>query len=131
MKKVLIPVLTLALLSACSDNKDKNKTIEKADEQTTGTAGSEVSNEDKAIKEWLMGKVWKAESGAAPFSVLKVFSLDSCGYATGKNYHYTFKKGVFEMFGAQWPLTRVNDSTFTIYVEPTQKTYSYKFDSNL
>lgn len=96
-----------------------------------GTGSSEISSEDKAIKEWLVGKEWKAENGAAPFSLLKIFSADSCSYATGKQHHRTFKNGEFENFGATWPLTKINDSTFSIYVKPTQKTYSYKLVGNL
>jgi len=131
MKKILIPALCLFLLYACSGNKEKDKPVAEVKEQNpVATSTSEMSAEDNGIKEWLLGKEWKAESEAAPFAILKVFSGDSCGYATGK-YHYTFKNGVFEMFGAEWPFTRVNDTTFTIYVKPTQKTYTYKFAKNL
>ena len=131
MKRILIPALSLLLLYACSGNKEKDRSATKVEEQSpVTTPTSDMSAEDKVIKEWLPGKEWKAESEAAPFSILKVYSKDSCGYATGK-YHYTFRNGRFEMFGAEWPFTRVNDSTFSIYVEPTQKTFIYKFVKNL
>jgi hypothetical protein len=128
MKRILIPALSLLLLYACSGNKAKDKGDTKMEEQTPVT--SDNSAKDMAIKEWLLGKEWKAENENAPFSILKVYSKDSCGFVDG-TYHYTFKNGRFENLGAEWPLTRVNDSTFTIYVEPTQKTYSYKFVKNL
>ena len=128
MKKAIIPVFSLVLLYGCADNKEKNQNTGKTKEQTTGTY--ETSPEDNAIKGWLLGKEWKAESEAAPFAVLMVFSRDSCGYTMGK-YHYTFKNGRLEMFGAEWPLTKVNDTTFTIYVTPTQKTYTYNFVRSL
>lgn len=127
--KNVFPVLIFVILFSCSDNKEKNKPDTKEKEQISIPA-SESASKDNTIKEWLLGKEWKAESEAAPFSILKVFSKDSCGYATGK-YHYTFKNGRFEMFGAQWPFTRVNYTTFTIYVEPTKKTYTYQFVRNL
>jgi hypothetical protein len=128
MKRILIPALSLLFLFACSGNKGKDKPVSKVEEQTPVT--SDNSAKDMAIKEWLLGKEWKAENENAPFSILKVYSKDSCGFVDG-TYHYTFKNGRFENLGAEWPLTRVNDSTFTIYVEPTQKTYSYKFVKNL
>lgn len=130
MKRMLIPALSLLLLFGCSGNK-KDNSVTKVEEHTPLTApGSEMSPEDMAIKEWLLGKEWKAENENAPFSILKVYSKDSCGFVDG-TYHYTFKNGRFENLGAEWPFTRVNDSTFTIYVEPTQKTYTYKYVRNL
>ena len=111
----------MVLLYSCANNKEKDKSATKVEEQSpVSSPSSETPNEDKIIKEWLIGKEWKAENGAAPFSILKVFSGDTCGYATGK-CHYTFKKSRLEMFGAEWPFTRINDSTFTIFVEPSKK----------
>jgi Prokaryotic membrane lipoprotein lipid attachment site len=131
MKRILIPALSLFLLSACSGNKEKDKSVIKTEEQApVKTSNSETSAEDMAIKEWLLGKEWKAESQGAPFSALKIFSKDSCGFVDG-TYHYTLKNGRFEILGAEWPFTRVNDSTFTIYVQPTRKTYTYKYVRNL
>lgn len=133
MKKLLLPLVCLILLYSCADDKAKDKE-ESTDKEVTKatTPSSETSNdEDMAIKKWLIGKEWKAENDAAPFSILKVFSADSCSYATGKQHHWTFKNGEFENFGATWPLTKINDSTFSIYVKPTQKTYSYKLVKNL
>lgn len=130
MKKVLIPFLSLALLSACSDNKDKNKTTEKTDEQTKGTGSSEISSEDRAIKEWLVGKEWEAENDNAPMKFLRVHSMDSCSYTAPKRYSWDYKNGRFIML-AEWPLKRVSDTSFTLFVEPTQKTYTFNFVKNL
>lgn len=125
MKKIIILSLSILLLYACSDTKEKNKSTGKSKEQSAG-----ISSEDKAIKEWLLGKEWKAENGGAPFAVLKVLSLDSCAFTNGKPLHWTFRNGRLNML-AEWPLIKVNDTTFTIYVEPTQKTYTYQFVKNL
>ena len=131
MKKVIIPFVCMVLLYSCANNKEKDKSATKAEAQSSvSSPSSETPNEDKIIKEWLIGKEWKAENDAAPFSILRVFSGDTCGFVDGK-YHYTFKNGEFENLGATWPLTKINDSTFSIYVKPTQKTYSYKFVKNL
>lgn len=133
MKKALLPFVCMVFLYSCAGNKAKDKEESTVKEETNAPKpSSEISNDDDiAIKKWLIGKEWKAENDAAPFSILKVFSADSCSYATGKQHHWTFKNGEFENFGATWPLTKINDSTFSIYVKPTQKTYSYKFVKNL
>ena len=129
MKKVIIAIFCFGIFYSCSDNKEKTKTSgESKNQATTGTG--DLTSEDKSIKEWLVGKEWKAESGAAPFSVLKVFSMDSCGFAAPRKYHWSFKNGRFIML-AEWPFIRISDTSFTIYVEPTQKTYTYKFVNNL
>ena len=123
----------MILFYSCAGDKAKDKEGPAVHEESNATKpSSETSNdEDMAIKNWLIGKEWKAENGAAPFSVLKVFSADSCSYANGKQHHWTFKNGEFENFGATWPLTKINDTTFSIYVKPTQQTYSYKLVRNL
>ena len=92
MKKAIIPVLSLLLLYACSDNKEKNKPTGKENEQTTDNGSPDISAGDKAIKEWLLGKEWKAESKAAPIGTLRTYSMDSCDYVYGKS-PWNFKKG--------------------------------------
>ncbi len=130
MKEIIISIIILSCLATgCSDNKEKNKVDKEGKEQNSDSSESK-SDGDQAIKEWLVGKEWKTENGAAPFSVLKVFSMDSCAFTAPRKYRWSFKNGRFIML-AEWPLTRINDTTFTIYVEPTQKTYTYKFVNNL
>jgi hypothetical protein len=122
----------MILLYSCAGDKAKDKEESTVKEETNAPKpSSETSNDDDmAIKKWLIGKEWKAENDNAPFSILRVFSKDSCGFVDG-TYHYTFKNGRFENLGAEWPFTKVNDTTFTIFVEPTQKTFAYKFVRNL
>jgi hypothetical protein len=129
MRKLCIPVLCLLFLTACSGNKEKNKPDATGKEPVSAPA-AEPTGEDNAIKEWLVGKEWKTENGGAPFAVLKVYSTDSCGWDDGK-YHWTFKEGVFEMLGAEWPFTKVSDTSFSIYVKPTRKTFAYTFVKTL
>ncbi len=129
MKKIIASIIIMSCLATgCSETKEKKKVDKEGEEQNAGSSESK-SGGDQSIKEWLVGKEWKAESGAAPFSILKVFSMDSCGFTTGK-YPWSFKNGRFIML-AEWPLTRISDTSFTIYVEPTKKTYNYKFVNNL
>ncbi len=130
MKKLFILILSLGLFSACADNKDKNKTTGKTNDQTTDNGSPDISAGDKAIKEWLVGKEWKAENENAPMSYLRVYSMDSAGYTAPRRYSWDYKNGRFIMM-AEWPLKRVSDTSFTLFVEPTQKTYTFNFVRNL
>lgn len=122
MKKILIPVICL-LLCACAGNEDKNKT---GKEKQKDIPATENAAQDKVIKEWLAGKEWKAENENAPMSFLRIYSMDSCSFTAPRRYSWDFKNGRFIML-AEWPLTRVSDTSFTLFVEPTQKTYTFNF----
>ena len=128
MIRIIIPVFSLVLLYACSDNKSKSKTTEGKEEISSATK-TEPSGEDKAIVEWLVGKEWKAEEEAAPMSMLRFFSKDTLGFTTGR-YGWSFEKGRLISM-ADWPLVKLNDTTFTLYVQPTKRTFAYRFVKNL
>ena len=38
---------------------------------------------------------------------------------------WTYKNKNFTMFGVSWPMKKVSDSSFTLYVDPTKKTFQY------
>jgi hypothetical protein len=128
-KKVIIPLFSIVLFYACSDNKAKDKATGEGKGQVSEAGSTDPTSEDKAIVEWLVGKEWKADEEAAPISILRFFSRDTCGYTTGK-YPWSFKNGRFIMM-VDWPLAHVNDTTFTLYVEPTKRTFIYRFVKNL
>jgi hypothetical protein len=134
MKKILIPALSLLLLYACSGNKVKDKSITKTEEQTpVNTPTSDMSAEDKLIKEWLQEKEWKAESDAAPITTMKLHSDGMADFVYGKD-PWVYKNGFFAMRSldfVKWPFKKIDDQTFTLFVEPTQKTFVYKFVKNL
>jgi hypothetical protein len=134
MKKILIPALSLLLLYACSGKKEKDKSTTKVEEQTpVTTTTSEMSAEDKLIKEWLQEKEWKAESDAAPITTMKLHSDGMGEFIYGKD-PWVYKNGFFAMRSldfVKWPFRKIDDQTFTLFVEPTQKTFIYKFVKNL
>jgi hypothetical protein len=134
MKRILTPVLSLLLLYACSGNKVKDKPVNKVGEQTpVTTTSSEMSAEDKLIKEWLQEKEWKAESEAAPITTMKLHSDGIADFVYGKD-PWVYKNGFFAMRSldfVKWPFKKIDDQTFTLFVEPTQKTFIYKFVKNL
>lgn len=127
MKLLYTLVFSIVLFTACTGNKQK-----KPDSKTTET-NTNNSQEDEIIKKWLQGKEWKAESEAAPIGLLRTFSMDSCDYVYGKgpwNYkNAEFSFGVHDL--VSWPFVKLSDTTFTLYVAPTKKTYTYRFIKNL
>ena len=132
MIKIFILVSAVTVFSACGDNKPKAEAPDGFEERRK-FAKLKMTREDTLMKQWLLGKEWKAENGAAPMARLIIYSPDSCDYITGKD-PWGYKGGQFT-FGRNdlvtWPCAKVNDSSFTLYVEPTQKTYIYRFVKNL
>ena len=130
MKKVLTSFFCFALLTACSENKSKNKPIVNTEEKTgTTKPDTDMSTDDKLIKDWLQQKEWKAESEAAPISTMKLHSDGMAELSYGKD-PWIYENGFFAMKSldyVKWPLKKIDDQTFTLFVEPTQKTYTYKF----
>ena len=125
MKKVIIAIFCFGIFYSCSENKGKTKTSDESKNQTTTSTG-DMTSEDKLMKEWLVGKEWKAENDNAPMSFLRVYSMDSCSFTAPRRYSWDFKNGRFIML-AEWPLKRVSDTSFTLFVKSTQKTYTFNF----
>ena len=124
MKNFIIPFICAILSFACSDNKQKTKPV---------TSDTQPTAEDQAMKQWLLGKEWHAENDNAPFHTLKMFSIDSVDYVTGKD-PWNMKKGEFTIGRydmVTWPFKKLSDTSFTLYVNPTQKTFVYRFIKNL
>jgi hypothetical protein len=133
MKKILFPALSLLLLYACSGKKEKDKSVTKVEQTPVTSSASELSAEDKLIKEWLQEKEWKAESDAAPITTMKLHSDGMAEFAYGKD-PWVYQNGFFAMRSldfVKWPFKKIDDQTFTLFVEPTQKTFIYKFVKNL
>ena len=134
MKKLLVPVLWLSLLIACGDDKGKTKATEKTgDKKPEEISATATPAEDKLIKEWLQEKEWKAESEAAPITSMKLHSDGMAEFAYGKD-PWLYKNGFFAMKSldyVKWAFKKIDDQTFTLFVEPTQKTFTYKFVKNL
>lgn len=121
MKIIIIPVFFLALLNACSGPDEKNKP------KVTET---EINQEDNTITNRLKGKEWKAENGGAPMSRLK---LNADGICETDNEHkdpWYYKAGNFVLqllkeksSQIKWPLKKIDDKSFTLYVAPTNSTF--------
>lgn len=129
MQKVLIVLSSLLIMSSCKSKTRSEADISKDLETiATATQSDKVeepdTEDDKTTRAWLIGKDWKAESGAAPMEVLKFISADSV-LMTSTSSTWTYKNKKFTMGGISWPLEKVNDTSFTLYVEPTQKKYQY------
>lgn len=68
-------------------------------------------------------KEWKAESEAAPITSMKLHSDGMAEFAYGKD-PWLYKNGFFAMKSldyVKWAFKKIDDQTFTLFVEPTQK----------
>ncbi len=138
MKKIILSIVVFSFFIACSSDENSKKFVDKDSEKVVDYLKefdkldkAKMTSEDIAIKEWLIGKEWKSESGAAPIEILKIFSNDSCSVGSEKRTHWAFKKGNFGNFGVYWPFIKLDDTSFTLFVKPTNKTYRYIFVKNL
>lgn len=122
MRKAYIIFCSLIIIYSCnsSEEKAKPKLIQK--EKAIQSAA------DMELQAWLKGKVWTAEDDMAPMSLLKFKSDGNYELKSGKNPS-TWKIINGELSLArltEWPIERMDDSTFRLYVKPTDKWYTYK-----
>ena len=129
MKIIIIPVFFLALLNACSGADEKNKP------KVTET---EINLEDNTITNWLKGKEWKAENGGAPMSRLKLNADGNCEIENGLIYPWYYKAGNFVLQLSKgkssqfkWPLKKIDEQSFSLYVVSTNSTFVYTFVKTL
>ncbi len=134
MKRIIFLLALSVNIIACSDNKEKKTT-----DISTPTKSPVSTVEDKAVSDWLGGKEWKAESGAAPMDMIKLFSDGKVEFKEpAANDQWAYVGGEFgwyrngnKMPVVTWPVQKVSDTTFSLFVAPTKKTYIYKFVRNL
>lgn len=135
MQKVLIVLSSLLILSSCKGKERSEADITKDMEQlANATGGNKVeepdTEEDKSTRAWLIGKEFKAESGAAPMEIMRFVSADVCE-TNSTSEKWKYKNKTFTMFSVSWPLEKLSDTSYTIYVEPTKKTYQYNMVKTL
>ncbi|MDZ4792845.1 MAG: hypothetical protein SGI83_01075 [Bacteroidota bacterium] len=126
MRKAYIIFCSLFIIYSCNSSEEKDNPTLIPKEKAVQSAA------DMDIQAWLQGKVWTAENDNAPMSLLK---LKSDGYElkSGKNPG-TWKiiAGEIDLDGlTEWPLEKIDDTSFRIYVKPTDKWYIYKQTSSL
>ncbi len=122
MKKICIIICSLFIIYSCNSNKEKEKTTPIQNVKVVQSDG------DIEVQAWLKGKVWTAENDMAPMSLLKLKTDGNYDLKSGKN------PGKWEIIGGkigldrltEWPIEKLNDSTFRLYVKPTDKWYVYK-----
>ncbi len=127
MKKICVIICSLFIIYSCNSNKEKAtpKLIQK--EKAVQSAG------DIELQGWLKGKIWTAENDMAPMALLKLKSDGSYELKSGKN------PSTWEILGGkislerltEWPIEKLDDTTFRLYVKPTDKWFVYKKTSVL
>ena len=123
MKKACVIFCSLFVIYSCNSNKEKNNPKEKAVQSAT----------DIELQNWLKGKVWTADDGMAPMSLLKLKSDGSYELKTSKKPDtWQIIEGKIALARlTEWPLEKIDDTTFRLYVKPTDKWYTYKQTSTL
>ena len=121
MKKIALLTFSLCLLYSCGSNDKTNKEPLPANNQNNQTA------QDKELQAWMQGKFWKTEDGMAPFSQFKLHTSGLCEFKQGPSDQWSIEGGQFVLNRlTAWPVKKVDDSTFSLYVKPTDKTYLYR-----
>lgn len=121
MRKVCIIFFSLVIIYSCNNGEEKAKPKFTQKEKAVQSAA------DMELQGWLKGKIWTAAEGMAPMALLKLKSDGTYELTSGKNPS-TWKIINGELSLArltEWPIEKVNDTAFRLYVKPTDKWYTY------
>lgn len=126
MKKIALITFSLCLLYSCGSNDKTNKEPLPDKNQNVQTPM------DKELQNWMQEKLWKAEDGMAPFTLLKLHKSGLCEFKQGPSDQWSIQEGKFVLSRlTEWPIKKVDDSTFSLYVKPTDKTYLFRSKESL
>jgi len=121
MRKFCIIFCSLFFIYSCNSNEDKSKPALTTKENAVQSAG------DIELQGWLKSKIWTAENDMAPMSLLKLRSDGTCELKSGKPSTWEIKDGKIGLSRlTEWPVEKISDSTFRLYVKPTDKWFVYK-----
>ncbi|HEV7782408.1 MAG TPA: hypothetical protein VGO58_14135 [Chitinophagaceae bacterium] len=127
MRKVLVIICSLVILFSC------NSSGEKSTPKITKKEKVVQSPADMELQGSLKGKVWTAENDMAPMALLKLKTDGTYELRSGK-YADTWEIRDGKIVLArltEWPIEKLNDTTFRLYVKPTDKWYTYKYTSSI
>jgi hypothetical protein len=127
MKKACVIFCSLFVIYSCNSHKEKNTPVLTPKEQAVQSAT------DIELQNWLKGKVWTADNNMAPMSLLKLKSDGSCELKNSERPEtWQILDGKIALSRlTEWPLEKIDDTTFRLYVKPTDKWYTYKQTSTL
>lgn len=131
MKSLLITCCLFAIYS-CGSKEEKKETPEVTTSILQEETENEQSEDDKALQTWLQGKVWTAEESMAPMRLMKLKTDGECEFFNGSADPWTIVKSELVLKKlTEWPVKKVDDSTFSLYVKPSDVWYLYKLTENL
>ena len=122
MRKAYIIFCSLLIIYSCNSNEEKAKPKFIKKEKAVQSAA------DIELQGWLKGKIWTAEESMAPMTLLRLKSNGGYELTSGKNPS-TWKiiNGELSLAAlTEWPIEKMDDSAFRLYVKPTDKWYTYK-----
>ncbi|NOT52315.1 MAG: hypothetical protein HOP10_13680 [Chitinophagaceae bacterium] len=126
MQKACVIFFSLLIIYSCNSSEEKAKPKFVKKEKPVQSAA------DVELEGWLKGKIWTAEESMAPMALLKLKSDGGYELKSGKNPS-TWKiiNGELSLAGlTEWPIEKIDDSAFRLYVKPTDKWYTYKYTSS-
>lgn len=134
MKTILI-ICSLVVLYSCGN--DDTKQEAKTSIPAINKNKKEQTPEDVVMQEWLKGKVWTAEESMAPMALIKLkadggYELKSPGRKRDPPATWKIINGEISMVWAtEWPVEKIDEKTFRLYVKPTDTWYIYKHTEDL
>ena len=127
MRKACVIFCSLFIIYSCNGNKEKSDQPLIKKEKPVQSAG------DIELQGWLKGKIWTAENTMAPMALLKLKSDGNYELKSGKNPDtWEIIEGKLKLARlTEWPIEKVSDTAFRLYVKPTDKWYVYKQTGSL
>lgn len=130
MKKILI-IISIITLYSCgnsasktSENKEENLVFEKKEVKQ--------SDADITMQNWMQGKVWTADESMAPMRLMKLKADGECDFFNGPAGAWKIVNSELVLKRlTEWPVEKVDDKTFRLYVKPTDTWYVYKQTEDL
>ena len=125
MRKACVIFCSLIIIYSCNSGEEKTK------QKFVPKEKAVQSDADMELQGWLKGKIWTAAEGMAPMALLKLKSDGGYELKSGKNPS-TWKIINGELSLArltEWPIQKIDDTAFRLYVKPTNKWYTYTYTS--
>ncbi|HMU44725.1 MAG TPA: hypothetical protein PKC72_00090 [Chitinophagaceae bacterium] len=129
MKKALL-ICSLFVAFGCAENNAEKKQHEP---ETKQQQEQDQGSGDVALQEWMKGKLWTAEETMAPMALLKLKTDGTYELKTNNhNDTWKIKNGELSLsMLTEWPVEKVNDTTFRLHVKPSDTWFTYKYSGNL
>ncbi len=130
MKKLFIASALFAFYS-CGDSADKTSEA-KPELPVIMETKKKQTTADITMQKWMQGKVWTTDEGMAPMRSMKLKADGECDFFNGPAGPWTIVNSELVLKRlTEWPVEKVDDKTFRLYVKPSDTWYVYKHTADL